>query len=49
MSDDNSYNKKYYSDDDNNGKWYDEFSEGINRHYKTTKELYNIYIQSLIR
>lgn len=43
ISDDNPYQKKYSSNDDNDGKWHDEFSEGINRHYFTMAELYNIY------
>lgn len=42
-SDNNPYPDKYSSDDDNDGKWHDAFSEGINRHYYTTEQLYKIY------
>ena len=43
VSDNNPAPNKYNSDDDNNGKWCDAFSEGINRHYYTTEQLYKIY------
>lgn len=43
VSDDNPYQKRYDSDDDNDGKWYDYFSQGINRHYFTTAELYKVF------
>lgn len=40
------FTKISYSDDDNNGKWYDEFSEGINRHYLTIEQLYAKYLST---
>lgn len=43
VSDNNAAPNKYNSDDDNNGKWCDAFSEGINRHYYTTEQLYQLY------
>ena len=43
VSDNNPYPDKYSSDDDNDGKWHDSFSEGINRHYYTTEQLYQLY------
>lgn len=43
VSDNNPAPNKYNSDDDNNGKWCDAFSEGINRHYYKTEELYKLY------
>lgn len=43
VSDNNPAPNKYNSDDDNNGKWCDAFSEGINRHYYTTEQLYQLY------
>lgn len=43
VSDNNPYPDKYSSDDDNDGKWHDAFSEGINRHYYTTEQLYQLY------
>lgn len=45
ISEDNPYNKRYTSDDDNDGLWYDEFSEGTNRHYYTTEELFVKYLK----
>lgn len=45
-SDNNPYQKQYNSDDDNDGKWYDYYSEGINRHYFTTEQLYTLFTQS---
>jgi hypothetical protein len=46
VSDNNPAPNKYNSDDDNNGKWCDAFSEGINRHYYTTEQMYKLYKQS---
>lgn len=45
FSDENSYKEVYHSDDDNDGMWYDSFSEGINRHYYTTEQLYELYLK----
>lgn len=44
-SDDNPYQKEYNSDDDNDGKFYDYFSEGINRHYFTIEQLLLKYME----
>ena len=41
VSDNNPAPNKY-----NNGKWCDAFSEGINRHYYTTEQMYKLYKQS---
>lgn len=41
------YTKIYHYNDDNDGKWYDENYMGINRHYYTTEQLYNEYLESL--
>ena len=47
QSDENPYQYQYDSDDDNNGKWYNYFSEGINRHYLTTSQVYTKYLEYL--
>lgn len=49
MSDENSFNKRYSSDDDNDGKWYDEFTEGVSRHYYTTESLYQLYLKQKVK
>lgn len=41
------WTKRYNSDDDNDGKWYNEHYEGINRHYRTSQQLYQLYLNHL--
>lgn len=47
VSDENPYQTEYHSDDDNDGKYYDYFSEGINRHYYTMNQLIEKYFEQL--
>lgn len=42
-----SFTKRYSSDDDNNGKWYDEYTVPEHRKYYTDKQLYTLYQQEI--
>lgn len=38
-------NRRYSSDDDNDGKWYDEHAAAFNRKYLTDVQLYDMYLK----
>jgi hypothetical protein len=48
-TEESSFTKRYSYDDDNNGKWYDEFDNSLGRKYYTDKQLFQYFINNIYK
>jgi hypothetical protein len=48
-TEESSFTKRYSYDDDNNGKWYDEFDNSLGRKYYTDKQLFQYFLNNIYK